>query len=71
MINQMSSMAMMLVMMKVMLNDVPHMLEEQELVDQYGSWAVGRAKSVCPKYDMDCIRKEAARLQMTQIRKHV
>ena len=32
------------------------------LVDQYGSWQVGRAEAVCPKGDLSCIEREASRL---------
>ena len=71
MLNQLPSMIMALMMAKVMLNDIPHMLERQELIDKYGSWAVGRAEAVCPKGDMECIEKEAARLQMTQLKELV
>ena len=68
MLDQLPNMMMVLLMTKIMLNDIPHMLERQELVDKYGSWAGGRAEAVCPKNDMVCIEKEAARLQMTQLR---
>ena len=41
-----------------MFNDVPHMLDYEgkraKLVDQFGSWAVGRAESVCPRQDAEC-----------------
>lgn len=36
--------------------------EREELVRQYGTWAVGRAESVCPEDDVECVRREAARL---------
>lgn len=36
--------------------------ERQRLVDQYGSWSVGRAESVCPEGDVECVRREASRL---------
>ncbi len=36
--------------------------ERQHLVDQYGTWAVGRAESVCSENDVKCVRKEAGRL---------
>jgi hypothetical protein len=52
---------------KIMVNDLPHAIMRGQLVDQYGSWAVGRAESVCPLNDVDCIEKEAARLQQTQL----
>jgi hypothetical protein len=52
---------------KIMMNDIPHAIMRGQLVDKYGSWAVGRAESVCPLNDMDCIEKEAARLQRTQL----
>jgi len=39
-----------------------HGPERETLVDQYGTWAVGRAESVCPEDDVECVRREAARL---------
>lgn len=39
-----------------------HGPERKELIDQYGTWAVGRAESVCPEDDVECVRREAARL---------
>ena len=49
-----------------MFNEVPHMLEYEgkraKLVNQYGSWAVGRAESVCPLQDDECVEREASRL---------
>lgn len=39
-----------------------HGPERQKLVDQYGSWSVGRAESVCPEGDVECVEREAARL---------
>jgi len=39
-----------------------HGPEREELVKQYGTWAVGRAESVCPEDDVECVRREAARL---------
>lgn len=39
-----------------------HGPERQKLVDQYGSWSVGRAEAVCPEGDIECVRMEAARL---------
>ena len=49
-----------------MFNDVPHMLEydgeRAKLVDQFGSWAVGRAESVCPRQDAECVEREAGKL---------
>jgi len=49
-----------------MFNDVPHMLEYEgkraKLVDRFGSWAVGRAESVCPRQDAECVEREAGRL---------
>lgn len=37
-----------------------HGLERARLVRQYGSWAVGRAESVCPEDDVVCVDNEAA-----------
>jgi len=34
----------------------------QDLVDKYGTWAVGRAEAVCPEGDTACVTKEAERL---------
>lgn len=34
----------------------------RRLVEKYGSWAVGRAESVCPEGDVECVEREAARL---------
>jgi hypothetical protein len=62
-------MVMFMLFMKIMVNDIPHAFMRGELVDRYGTWAVGRAESVCPIDDMDCIEKEAARLQRTQLAK--
>lgn len=49
-----------------MFNDVPHMMEYEgkraKLVNQYGSWSVGRAESVCPLHDDLCVEREASRL---------
>lgn len=39
-----------------------HGPERQKLVDLYGSWSVGRAESVCPEGDIECVRRESARL---------
>lgn len=39
-----------------------HGPERQELVDEFGTWAVGRAESVCPEDDVACVRREAGRL---------
>lgn len=39
-----------------------HGPERQKLVDQYGSWGVGRAESVCREGDVECVEREAARL---------
>lgn len=39
-----------------------HGPERQHLVDLYGSWAVGRAESVCPEGDVPCVEREASRL---------
>lgn len=37
-----------------------HGPERARLVKQYGSWAVGRAESVCPEDDVMCVEGEAA-----------
>ena len=37
-----------------------HGLERDRLVKTYGSWAVGRAESVCPEDDVVCVEHEAA-----------
>lgn len=37
-----------------------HGPERVRLVRQYGSWAVGRAESVCPEDDVQCVEHEAA-----------
>jgi hypothetical protein len=39
-----------------------HGPERAELVDWYGSWAVGRAEAMCPEDDVACVRQEAERL---------
>lgn len=39
-----------------------HGPERQHLVDLYGTWAVGRAESVCPEGDVPCVEREASRL---------
>ncbi len=39
-----------------------HGPERQELVDEFGTWAIGRAESVCPEDDVACVRREAGRL---------
>ena len=39
-----------------------HGPERKRLVDQYGTWAVGRAESVCPEDDVECVGREASRL---------
>lgn len=39
-----------------------HGPEREELVDLYGTWSVGRAESVCPEGDVECVRRESARL---------
>ena len=36
--------------------------ERKKLVDKFGTWAVGRAESVCPEDDVECVRLEAGRL---------
>lgn len=53
---------------KLCLNDIPHIVNRQMLVDEFGSWSVGRAESVCPKGDLSCIKAEAARLQKTVLK---
>lgn len=63
----MIDMFMFMLFVKILGNDLPHAIRRGQLVDEYGSWAVGRAESVCPLNDMDCIEKEAARLQRTQL----
>lgn len=61
----------MISVIKLMLNDLPHIAlgisnvdptKRRELVDHYGSWAVGRAESICPRGDYNCIEREASRL---------
>lgn len=57
---------------KFMLNDAPHAMlglednpnrtKRKGLVDVYGSWSVGRAQSICPLHDWECIEREASRL---------
>ena len=37
----------------------------RRLVEQYGTWAVGRAEAVCPEDDIACVTKEAERLMET------
>jgi len=39
-----------------------HGRERDELVRMYGTWAVGRAESMCPEGDIECVKMEAARL---------
>ncbi len=39
-----------------------HGPERKKLVDEFGTWAVGRAESVCPEDDVACVRLEAGRL---------
>jgi len=39
-----------------------HGPERKKLVDEFGTWAVGRAESVCPEDDVACVRREAGRL---------
>lgn len=39
-----------------------HGPERQKLVDEFGSWATGRAETVCPEDDVECVRREAGRL---------
>jgi len=39
-----------------------HGPERQKLVDEFGSWATGRAEAVCPEDDVECVRREAGRL---------
>jgi len=78
-----------MILLKFMLNDVPHAAlgidkgnpnptrkgnsnptrkgnpnpaRRRKLVDFYGSWAVGRAESVCPRGDYECVEREASRL---------
>ncbi|MBA7465727.1 hypothetical protein ES707_00897 [subsurface metagenome] len=34
----------------------------RRLVEQYGSWAVGRAEAICPEGDIACVTREAERL---------
>lgn len=41
----------------------------QRLVEQYGSWAVGRAEAVCPEDDVACVRREAIGLLSSMGRK--
>ena len=40
----------------------PNPARRRKLVDFYGSWAVGRAESVCPRGDYECVEREASRL---------
>ena len=37
----------------------------RRLVEEYGSWAVGRAEAVCPEDDIACVTREAKRLMET------
>lgn len=39
-----------------------HGPERERLVKELGTWAVGRAESVCPEDDVNCVEREAARL---------
>lgn len=39
-----------------------HGPERKRLVDEYGTWAVGRAESVCSEDDVECVEREASRL---------
>lgn len=39
-----------------------HGPERVRLVEKYGTWAVGRAESVCPEGDVACVEKEAGKL---------
>lgn len=39
-----------------------HGPERDHLVKLYGTWAVGRAESVCPEDDVACVEREASRL---------
>lgn len=39
-----------------------HGPERDRLVDQFGTWAVGRAEAVCPADDVSCVEREAAKL---------
>ena len=41
-----------------------HGSERKKLVDMYGSWSVGRAESFCPEGDVECVKREAARLYL-------
>ncbi len=36
----------------------------QRLIDEYGSWAVGRAEANCPEGDVECVRREAKALYL-------
>lgn len=69
----MFSFMMFMVMMKMFGNDLPHTIEYElrrpDLVAKYGAWAVGRAESVCPLDDSECVELEAARLQRGQLAK--
>jgi hypothetical protein len=56
-----------MLLMKFMLNDVPHAAgilgseQEKALTDQYGVWAVSMARRFCPTNDMSCIEDQAKR----------
>ncbi len=39
-----------------------HGPERQKLVDRFGTWAVGRAESICPEDDVACVEREAGKL---------
>lgn len=39
-----------------------HGPERERLVREFGTWAVGRAESVCPEDDVACVERESARL---------
>lgn len=66
-----------MMLVKLMLNDIPHALAldpeymkwRREQVDKYGSWAVGRAESLCSSGDRENVERVAASMQALALAK--
>ena len=43
--------------------------ERLELEHAYGRWALNMAEAICPRGDMDCIKREAKRMYEARMRK--
>lgn len=67
MITQFANTLVVMALVKILFNDVPHAAgivgseQEQALYSKYGVWAVQMGKRFCPTGDMSCIESQAER----------